>query len=97
MIGSFKDQGTEDVYNNEDTRAARKTCPGEIWSVAQRKLQMVQNAVLLADLKVPPKNKLEKLKGDRAGQHAIRINDKYRVCFIWTDQGAEEVEITDYH
>jgi proteic killer suppression protein len=58
---------------------------------------MVQNAVLLADLRVPPKNKLEKLKGDRAGQHAIRINDQYRVCFIWTDQGAEEVEITDYH
>jgi len=97
VIGSFKDKGTEDVYNNEDTRAARKACPREIWKVAQRKLQMIQNAVVLGDLKAPPNNKLEKLKGERIGQHAIRINNQYRVCFVWTEQGAEEVQIADYH
>ncbi len=97
MIGSFKDKGTENIYNNEDTRAARKACRREIWKVAQRKLQMIQNAVLMVDLKAPPKNRLEKLKDDRAGQHSIRINDQYRICFVWTEQGAEDVEITDYH
>lgn len=97
MIVSFKDKGTEDVYNNEDTRAARKACPREVWKVAQRKLQMIQNAVLMVDLRVPPNNKLEKLKDDRAGQHSIRINDQYRICFVWAEQGAEDVEVTDYH
>ncbi len=97
MIVSFRNRGTEDVFNNEDTKAARKTCPHSIWSVAQRKLEYLQAAGTLSDLKRPPKNKLEKLKGDRAGQHAIRINDQYRICFVWTDKGPREVEITDYH
>jgi proteic killer suppression protein len=97
MIVSFENRGTEDVYNNEDTKAARKTCPNTIWRVAQRKLEYLQAASTLSDLKSPPKNGLEKLKEDRAGQHAIRINDKYRICFVWTEKGAANVEITDYH
>ena len=97
MIVSFKNRGTEDVFNNEDTKVARRTCPNTIWSVAQRKLDYLQSASTLTDLKRPPNNKLEKLKDDRAGQHSIRINDQYRVCFVWTDDGAEDVEITDYH
>lgn len=97
MIAGFRDKGTEDVFNNEDTRAARKTCPREIWNVAQRKLAMIEAAALLSDLRVPRGNELEKLKRDRAGQHSIRINDQYRICFAWTDTGAEDVEITDYH
>jgi proteic killer suppression protein len=97
VIASFKDKGTEDVFNNEDTRAARKTCPREIWKVAQRKLAMIEAAAVLTDLRVPPGNELKKLKEDRAGQQSIRINDQSRVCFVWTAKGAEDVEITDYH
>ena len=97
MIVSFKGRGSEDVFNNVDSRAARKSCPGSIWGVAQRKLYYLQSAGALKDLKSPPANRLEKLSGDRAGQHSIRINDQYRICFIWTNRGAEQVEITDYH
>ncbi|HUQ20571.1 MAG TPA: type II toxin-antitoxin system RelE/ParE family toxin [Gemmatimonadaceae bacterium] len=97
MIVGFRNRGTEDVFHNEDTKAARKTCPKSIWRVAQRKLDYLQAAAVLSDLRIPPQNKLEKLKRDRAGQHAIRINDQYRICFIWTDKGPDEVEITDYH
>jgi len=96
VILSFKDQGTEDVYNGDDTKPARKACPQEIWKVARRKLDMVDKAEDLRDLKSPG-NQLEKLTDDRLGQHGIRINRKYRVCFVWTDQGTENVEITDYH
>lgn len=97
MIASFKDKGTEDVFDNEDTKAARNKCPREIWKVAQRKLAMIEAAAMLTDLRVTPGNALEKLKRDRAGQQSIRINDQYRICFVWTDNGAEDVEITDYH
>lgn len=97
MIVNYKNKGTEDVFNNDDTKAARKVCPNEIWGVAQRKLTMLQSAVILKDLSVPPKNKLEKLTRNRKGQHSIRINDQYRICFTWTENGAEDVEITDYH
>lgn len=96
MIRSFRNQGTEDVFNGEDTKAARKICPREMVKVARRKLQMVDLAVSLNDLKSVG-NRLERLKKERDGQHAIRINDQYRICFIWTESGAEEVEITDYH
>ena len=97
MIVSFRDAGTEDVFNGADTRRARKTCPEALWPVARRKLQYVNAASSLSDLKMPPGNRLHPLKHERAGQHAIRINQEYRVCFRWTDRGAEEVEITDYH
>jgi proteic killer suppression protein len=97
VIASFKDKGTEDVFDNEDTKAARKTCPREIWKVAQRKLAMIEAAAMITDLRMTPGNALEKLKRDRAGQQSIRINDQYRICFVWTGKGAEDVEITDYH
>jgi proteic killer suppression protein len=97
VIVSFRDKGTEDVYNGEDTRNARRTCPREIWRVAFRKLDMIKSAAVLSDLRTPPRNRLEKLSGNRVGQHSIRINDQYRICFMWGEQGAEDVEITDYH
>jgi toxin HigB-1 len=97
MIRSFRDRGTEDLFHGVNSKAARKVCPGNLVKVAVRKLDMVNAAEALSDLRVPPSNKLEKLTKERLGQHAIRINDQYRVCFIWTEAGAEQVEVTDYH
>lgn len=97
MIFSFRDKGTEDVYNGEDTKAARRSCPRDLWRVASRKLDMIESAAILGDLRVPRNNRLEKMSGNRVGQHSIRINDQYRICFVWGEQGAEDVEITDYH
>ena len=97
MIVSFRGRGTEDIFNGENTDAARRSCPETIWRVARRKLDQINQAVRLADLAAPPANRLESLRGDRRGQQSIRINDQYRVCFRWTAQGAEAVEITDYH
>ena len=92
MIQSFKDRKTEKVFNGE----APKGFPADLLGVSRRKLGMIDAAVVLADLRVPPRNLLEGLKGDRAGQHSIRINDQFRVCFVWRDGGAYDVEITDY-
>lgn len=97
VIISFKDAGTEDVFGGRTTRAALRTCPLTIWKVAQRKLDQIDSAVVLADLRVPPGNRLESLSGDRAGQHSIRVNEKYRICFTWTDAGPADVEVVDYH
>lgn len=97
MIVSFRDQGTEDIYHDRNTKAARNTCPRHTWGTAQRKLDYLKDADELKDLRVPPGNRLEPLKGDRRGQHSIRINRQYRICFRWTEQGAREVEIDDYH
>ena len=97
MIRSFVSQGTEDIFNGVQSRAAQRTCPETLWSVARRKLAHLNAAAVLTDLRAPPGNRLEALKGDRAGQHSIRINDQYRVCFAWTEQGPEGVEIVDYH
>ena len=97
MIVSFRDDGTRDVYNGTPSKAARKTCPTDITAIAARKLDMIVQAVVLNDLRAPHANRLEKLRGNRAGQHSIRINDQYRICFTWTDAGATDVEITDYH
>jgi proteic killer suppression protein len=97
MIRSFRDAGTEDIFNGADTKRARKACPPALWKVARRKLELLDSAGTLNDLRVPPANRLEALKEDRAGQHAIRINDQYRVCFVWTEQGPGAVEIADYH
>ena len=97
MIVSFRDKGTEDVYNGENTKAARRICPSAIWGVTRRKFDMIDAAAKLSDLRAPPNNKLEKLSKDRIGQHGIRINDQYRICFVWSEQGAEDVEVTDYH
>jgi proteic killer suppression protein len=97
VINSFRDKGTEDIFNVKSSKVARQTCPEVLWKVARRKLGAINAAVVLKDLHVPPGNKLKALDEDRKGQHAIRINDQYRICFIWTDAGAEQVEITDYH
>lgn len=97
MILSFKDKGTEDVFNGENTRTARKTCPESLWRIAARKLDQIDSVSDLAELNIPRGNRLEALSGDRAGQHSIRINDQYRISFIWTEKGPEQVEIADYH
>lgn len=92
MIVSFADPDTERLANG--SRVKRFVA---FESVARRKLRQLEIAGRLDDLRVPPGNRLEALKGDRSGQHSIRINDQYRVCFMWTRAGAENVEIVDYH
>ena len=94
---TFKDRGTEDIFNGVNTQAARKACPFSIMRIAVRKLDLLDSAATLNDLKIPPGNHLEALSGDREGQHSIRINDQYRICFFWTEHGPDQVEITDYH
>ncbi|MDU9047841.1 MAG: type II toxin-antitoxin system RelE/ParE family toxin [Candidatus Electrothrix sp. Rat3] len=97
MIQSFKNRGTEDVYDGKNSKHARKLCPRNLLRLATKKLEQIDSAATIDDLKVPPGNKLEQLSGDRTGQYSIRINSQYRVCFIWHDGHAEQVEITDYH
>jgi proteic killer suppression protein len=97
MIRSFRNAGTEDIFNRADTKRARNGCPASLWKVARRKLELLDSAAKLDDLRVPPANRLEALRRERAGQHSIRINDQYRVCFVWTELGPANVEIGDYH
>lgn len=92
MIKHFSDDDTADLF---ETRRSRRW--KSIESVALRKLDQLDVAVSLNDLRVPPGNRLEALSGDREGQHSMRINDQYRLCFVWTDDGVRDVEITDYH
>jgi toxin HigB-1 len=91
-IRSFACADTEALYEGRSPKRFKN-----IAAVAERKLQMLDNAVDLKDLRSPPGNRLEALKGNRAGQHSIRINDQWRVCFVWTASGPEDVEIVDYH
>ena len=91
-IRSFRCADAEALFEGKSPKRFRN-----IESVAQRKLQMLDDAMELRDLKSPPGNRLEALSGDRAGQHSIRINDQWRVCFVWTKAGPENVEIADYH
>jgi toxin HigB-1 len=93
MIKSFKDAETQAAFEGE----IRKGFPADLLKITRRKLQMIAAASVLTDLKVPPGNRLEALKGDRKGQHSVRVNDQFRICFIWTDEGARDVEFTDYH
>ncbi|MBE9201487.1 MULTISPECIES: type II toxin-antitoxin system RelE/ParE family toxin [unclassified Nodularia (in: cyanobacteria)] len=97
MIVSFKDKGTEDIFDGKDSKDARKKCSTNLWEVTQRKLDQLNAAFCLDDMKVPPGNRLEALKGDKKGDYSIRINDQYRVCFAWTPEGPSLVEIVDYH
>lgn len=97
MIRSFKNQGTEDIFDGNNSKAARKLCPSALWNVAARKLEQLDSAGALEDLKVPPGNRLEALSGDREGQYSIRINDQYRICFEWNGGTPDNVEIVDYH
>ena len=97
MIRSFAERGTEDVFNGVDSRAARHACPTALWKVARRKLDQLDATISLEALRVPPDNRLEALKGDRRGQFSIRINEQFRICFAWTADGPDAVEIVDYH
>lgn len=93
MIQSTKGALIEQVLAGEPG----KGFPSNLFRVAVRKVAMLQAAHMLDDLRMPPGNRLEALKGDRAGQHSIRINDQWRICFTWTDNGPEDVEIVDCH
>jgi toxin HigB-1 len=93
VIRSFRDATTERLWSRQRVKAIDP----RIQRVALRKLAMLDAAEVLEDLRVPPGNRLEALKGDRAGQHSIRINQQWRICFLWTTAGPEDVEIVDYH
>ena len=93
VIESFKDADTERVWRRQHVRRFG----AELQRIANRKLLMLDAAETLADLRVPPGNRLEALRGDRAGQHSIRVNDQWRICFTWTPAGPANVEITDFH
>ena len=93
MIKSFRDKTTEAVFNGESP----KGFPADLVKVARRKLHYLNAAGEIRDLRSPPGNRLETLAGDRKGQHSIRINDQFRVCFVWTAEGPVEVQIVDYH
>jgi proteic killer suppression protein len=96
LILSFKNRGTEDIYDGVSSKAARRTLPIALHARAGRVLDQLSAANGLQALSLPGL-RLEKLKGDRGGQHSVRINDQYRICFVWTDVGPEDVEIVDYH
>ena len=93
MILSFADKETERIWDGEVSRRL----PITIQSIARRKLRMINNARRLDDLRIPPANRLEALKGDMKGQHSIRINDQWRICFRWGNAGVTDVRIVDYH
>jgi proteic killer suppression protein len=96
MIISFKNQATEDIFNGVNSKVARKICPQQLWRIAARKLDQLDSVTVLDELKQPPGNRFENLSGDRKGQYSIRINEQYRICFMW-DEAPYHVEITDYH
>lgn len=93
MIKSFKNKETEKIWHGLVSRKL----PRDIQQVALRKLFMLDKATTLDDLRIPPANRLEVLHGDRKGQHSLRVNDQWRICFVWTETGPDHVEIVDYH
>ena len=93
MIQSFRSKETEKIWQGTPSRKL----PGDLQRTALRKLIVLNQAENLSDLRVPPANRLEALKGDRAGRHGIRVNDQWRICFVWKDGDAHDVEIIDYH
>lgn len=97
MIRSFKNEGTEDIFNGSNTRAARQICPLHLWKIAARKLDQLDSVTFLEELRVPPGNRLEALSGMRKGVYSIRLNDQYRIRFVWDENEPDEVEIVDYH
>lgn len=97
MIRSFKNKETEDIFNGKVSKSAMRICPKSLWNIADRKLDQLDSVMSLDELRIPPGNRLEPLSKDRKGQHSIRINDQYRICFKWTETGPIDVEITDYH
>lgn len=97
MIRTFKNKATEDIFNGKASKSAMCICPKSLWNIAVRKLDQLDSVLSLAELRVPPGNRLEIISKNRKGQHSIRINDQYRICFKWTETGPIDVEITDYH
>lgn len=97
MIASFRDGATEDLFNGVNSKRARNICPRNLWLAVARKLDQLDSVQLLDELKIPPGNHLESLRGNRHGQYSIRINAQYRICFTWTGNGPKNVEVTDYH
>lgn len=97
MIISFADDAACDIFDGRNSKSARKCLGTDLHRVARRKLDMINAAIDLNDLRIPPANRLEALKGSLKGFHSIRINDQYRIVFRWTAKGAEKVQITDYH
>ena len=97
MIQSFKNRATEDIFNGVTTKDSLRACSKNLWKIASRKLDQLDSVVSFNDLRIPPGNHLEALTRERKGQHSIRINDQYRVCFKWTEAGPIDVVITDYH
>ena len=97
MIVSFKDRATEDIFNGINSKAARKVCPQILWRITSRKLDQLDSVQSLEELKVPPGNRLESLSGDRKAEYSIRINEQYRICFMWGESGPYNVDVTDYH
>ena len=96
MIRSFADETTADLFREHNSRAARRV-PQDLWRAAQRKLKALDVAARLDDLSLPAGNRLEKLRGDQAGRHSIRINDRLRITFRWEEGDAHEVRVEDYH
>ncbi len=97
MIISFKNKATEDIFNGKNTKEARKVCPKSLWKVGVRKLDQIDSITYLEELKIPPGNRLESLSGSRKLEYSIRINNQYRICFLWKDGSPSQVEIIDYH
>lgn len=97
MIRSFRNDATADIFNGVNSKAARNLIPPTLWAVAVRKLDLLDSAEKLVDLRIPPGNRLEALKGEREGQYSIRINEQYCICFLWRENAPAEVEIVDYH
>ena len=97
MIKTFKNSGTEDIYYGLSSRLALKICSNSLWSVARRKLDQISHVKDAQELRIPPGNRFESLRGNRSGQYSIRVNDQYRICFRWEGIDAYDVEITDYH
>ena len=97
MISSFKNQGTEDIFNGKNTKVARKTCPQKLWKVSARKLDQLDSISILDELRIPPGNRFESLCGDKEGQYSIRINEQYQIYFKWQQNAPQNVEIVDYH
>ena len=96
MIRSFADETTVDLFRERNTRSARRI-PLDVWRAVQRKLKALDVAARLGDLTIPSGNRLERLSGDKAGRHSIRVNDRYRLTFRWEHEDAYEVRLEDYH
>ena len=96
MIRSFRNEGTEDLFHGVSSKKALRI-PVSLWPAVRRKLDRLNYAADIQDLRVPPGNRLEKLEGGLSGYHSIRINDQFRLIFKWLDDGVHNVEVTDYH